>query len=66
MKDKTKINKFKFNKAQMQKYKKRKIIESSFAWLKGFPKINCLYEKNTSSFRGFLLLAACYVIVNKT
>jgi DDE family transposase len=60
--DETKITKF--NKKQTIKYIQRKIIESSFAWLKKFPKINCLYEKNISSFYGFILIGCCYIISN--
>jgi hypothetical protein len=60
------LKQFKFNPKQLRKYKKRRIVESSFSWLKNFPKVNCLYEKNISSFYGFLLLAACHLIVNKT
>lgn len=57
---------YKFNRKQVMIYKNRKLIESSFSWLKKFPKVNCLYEKRSSSFHGFLLLAACYIINNKT
>jgi transposase len=62
-KDKTKLKKF--NNKQLLKYKNRRIIEPQFAWLKRFPKVNCLYEKNISSFYGFVLLAACHRISNK-
>jgi transposase len=60
------LKRFKFNRKQARKYIQRRIVESSFAWLKKFPKINSLYEKNISSFCGFVLLAACRVAVNKT
>jgi len=63
IKDASKMKKL--NETEQRKYKKRRIIESTFAWLKQFPKINCLYEKTTSSFYGLLYLGACYIISNK-
>jgi hypothetical protein len=62
IKDETKI--IKFNEKQLAVYIQRTIIEASFAWLKKFPKINCLYEKKISSFYGFVMIGCCYIISN--
>jgi hypothetical protein len=53
-----------FNKKQTTEYIQRMIIDSSFAWLKQFPKMNCYYEKNISSFYGFVLIGCYYIILN--
>ena len=60
------LNKKKFNKTEQEIYKKRRIVESTFSWIKKFPKINCLYEKTSSSFTGLLFLASSYILINKT
>lgn len=64
--DKKKLKKMKLNERELKKYKKRMIVESAFAWLKNFPKLNCLYEKTSLGFTSLLLLGASYVLINKT
>lgn len=43
-------------------YKKRKIIESMFSWLKNFPVLNQNYQKTLSSFNGLLQLCASIIV----
>ena len=46
-------------------YRKRIIVENLFAWLKAYPKINCIYEKTLESFRGLLLLGISILIYKR-
>ena len=46
-------------------YKKRKIIESYFSWIKRIPIINQNYQKTLSSYKGLLLLVSSIFISKK-
>ena len=46
-------------------YKKRKIIESYFSWIKRIPIINQNYQKTLSSYNGLLLLVSSIFISKK-
>jgi transposase len=46
-------------------YKKRIIIENSFAWIRMFAKIDKYYEKTLKSFNGLLLLALSIIIFKR-
>ena len=43
-------------------YKKRKIIESFFSWIKNYPVVDQFYQKKISSQNGLLLLASSLFI----
>ena len=53
------------NKNERFRYKKRKIIESFFSWIKYFPVINQNYQKSISSYKGLFLLASSILISKK-
>jgi len=46
-------------------YKRRPIIESSFAWIKNKPIINQNYQKTISSYDGLLSLMCSLIISNR-
>lgn len=46
-------------------YKKRQIVEASFAWVKSYPVINQNYQKTITSYNGLLLLANTIILSNK-
>ncbi len=52
----------KMNASHKKIYKKRRMVESYFAWIKNFPCINQLYEKTISSYKGLFMLASSIVI----
>ena len=52
-------------KKHVQIYKKRIIVENFFAWIKAYPKINCIYEKTSESFKGLLLLSISILIYKR-
>lgn len=58
------IKKNKFNEPQNELYKKRKIVESFFSWIKRFPSIDQQYQKTIKSYNGLLSLA-CSIIISK-
>ena len=47
---------------EMEIYKNRRTIESTFAWLKKLPVINQNYQKTIKSFNGMILLASSIII----
>ena len=53
------------NKRQNEIYKKRSIIENYHSWLKKFPKIKLLYERNIYSYRGLVLLGISVLIYRR-
>ena len=63
--DKEKKKKKEFTKKENETYKKRRIIEPSFAWMKNFPVINQNYEKTISSYMGLVSLASSIIIAKK-
>jgi hypothetical protein len=50
------------NNKQKEIYKKRIIIENYHSWIKKFPKIKSLYERNIDSYKGLLLLGISIII----
>lgn len=52
----------KMNIKQKKIYKKRTIIENYHSWIKKFPKIKSLYERNIDSYKGLLLLGISLII----
>ena len=58
-------NRIYLNKKQWEIYKKRFIVEASFAWAKHYPVINQIYEKAISSYNGLLQLANSIILSNK-
>lgn len=52
----------KLNHSQNKIYKRRKIIENYHSWVKKFPKVKCLYERDIEYYRGLLLLAVSIII----
>ena len=56
------IKKRTFNGKNKKNYKRRFIIEASFAWLKNRPLINQIYEKTLASFHGLLKIACIKLI----
>lgn len=60
IKDKKKLRKL--NPKQKKIYKKRTIVENYHSWIKKFPKIKCLYERNIDSYRGLVLLGIAIII----
>ena len=55
----------KLTKTELKIYKKRIIVENSFAWIRNYPKIDKLYEKTIKSYRGLLLLTISIIIFKK-
>lgn len=51
-----------FNEKQRTIYKKRNIVENYHAWIKKFPKVKSLYERNVNYYRGLLLIAIGIII----
>jgi hypothetical protein len=47
-------------------YKKRIIIENYHSWIKKFPKIKSLYERNIENFMGLLLIGVSLIINRRT
>lgn len=58
-KDKCKIKKL--NSFQKRIYKRRIVVENSYAWFKQFCKIDKVYEKTIESYNGLVLLISYYV-----
>lgn len=52
-------------KSEKELYKKRIIVENSFAWIRMFAKIDKYYEKTLKSFNGLLLLAFSIIIFKR-
>jgi len=46
-------------------YKKRQVVESSFAWTKSYAVINQNYEKTVESYNGLLILANSIILSKK-
>lgn len=55
----------KFTTNQKKIYKKRQIVESSFAWAKDYPIINQIYQKTMSSHNGLLQLVNSLILSKK-
>jgi len=55
-KDKTKIKTL--TKQEKIKYKKRVKVEHFFGFIKGYPKINLVYEKTLSSYYNLVLIVS--------
>jgi len=53
-----------FNNKQKEIYRKRKIIENYHSWIKKFPKIKSLYERNIEYYKG-LLFVGISIIINR-
>lgn len=51
-----------FSKNEEKIYKKRTKVENYNSWIKKFPKVKCLYERNISNYRGLLSLANSIII----
>ena len=45
--------------------KKRYIVEHFFSWLKNYRKIRLRYDIKISTFKGFVMLACCDIVINK-
>lgn len=54
------------SKKQKKIYKKRTIIENYHSWIKKFPKIKSLHERNINYFKGLLLIAISIIINRRT
>lgn len=54
------------NEKQKKIYKKRNIIENYHSWIKKFPKIKSLYERNINNYKGLLLIAVSIIINRRT
>ena len=52
----------KLNKTQKKIYKKRIIVENYHSWIKKFPKIKSLHERNIENYKGLLFLAISLII----
>ena len=63
IKDTSKL--IKFNTKDELKYKKRIIVENYYAWIKMYPKLSQLYEKNISSYTSLVYLANTIMITNR-
>ena len=50
---------------QWKLYKKRFIVESSFAWTKDYPIVNQMYEKTVSSYNGLFQLVNSIILSKK-
>jgi DDE family transposase len=46
-------------------YKKRLKVENYFGWIKRYPKIDKLYEKNIDNYYSLLLLVSAILIINR-
>lgn len=55
----------KLSKSNRIKYKKRKVIENSFAIIKKNTKINCVYEKKLSSYRGLMTFIFGTILIKR-
>ena len=60
-----KENKIYLTSKQWKIYRKRQIVEASFAWAKDYPVINQLYEKTISSYNGLLQLVNSIILSKK-
>lgn len=60
--DKELIRKNKLTANEERIYKKRRIIESTFSWMKNYPVINQNYQKTIESYKGLLLLVSSRII----
>lgn len=63
--EKTKPKPRKFNTKEKMIYKKRQIVENSFAWLKNFPSLNQIYQKTILSHNGLLQLSNSIMLTKK-
>jgi len=53
------------NKNEVKIYKKRIIVENFFSWLKKYPKIDKIYEKTLTSYKGLLMIVISLIIFNR-
>ena len=51
-----------YSKKSMEIYKKRIKVENYHSWIKKFPKIKSLYEKNINYYKGLLLIGVSIII----
>jgi len=51
-----------FDDKQKKIYKKRIVVENYFAWLKQYPKLNQMNEKNIDSYENIVKLISSYKI----
>ena len=61
----SKVKRKSLTKSEINIYKKRIIVENSYAWLRMFAKIDRYYEKTLKSYRGLLLLAISIIIFKR-
>ncbi len=51
-----------YSKKSMEIYKKRIKVENYHSWIKKFPNIKFLYEKNINYYKGLLLIGVSIII----
>ena len=65
-KRRSKKNKRSLKRSEIKIYRKRIIVENSFAWLKRNAKIDKIYEKSEESYMALLLLSISMLIYKRT
>lgn len=50
---------------RLRRYKRRWIVERTFAWLHGYRRVVTRFEKNVNLFDGFVHLACAFIALNK-